>query len=96
VPWDLTPEQRKLLNLHGRQLVQPRTPDTKIESGRVGGVQVGDLILLAALEDLGDQGNVVARDVASMLRDRLSIGPRSTFSIGRTAHGIPRESTPPG
>jgi hypothetical protein len=81
VPWDLTPEQRRLLNSSQRRLVQPRPESTKPEEGRVGGVMVGDLLMLAALDDLTAQGNQVAPIMAARLREQLAIDNK-IFSFG--------------
>lgn len=81
MPWDLTPEQRRLLNLNNRQLVQPRPEGQATEDGRVAGHHVGDLLMLAAMDGLADQGNVVARKVADKLRASMGITGR-TYSFG--------------
>lgn len=73
MPWDLTPEQQRLLNLSQRQLVQPKPDSTKPEDRKVGGHHVGDLLMLAAMDDLARQGNVVAREVADRLRAHMGI-----------------------
>jgi hypothetical protein len=86
VPWDLTPEQQALLNLSQRRLVQPKPGDAKIEKGRIGGVEVGDLLMLAALDDLTAQGNVVAPLLAARLREQLNIG-KKLYSFGATPGG---------
>jgi len=82
MPWDLTPAQRKLLNSSGRDLVQPRPESTKPEDGRLGGVHVGDLLLLAALDNLTEQGNKVAPFLAQRLREKLAID-RRIYSFGK-------------
>jgi hypothetical protein len=83
VPWDLTPRQRQLLNLSGRRLVQlPPAEQKALADKRVNGVKLADLILLAALRDLAEQGNVVALEFANRLAARLEID-RSTYFHGR-------------
>jgi len=90
MPWDLTPAQRKLLNLSGNRLVQPRPEDAKPLDGRVkapggvvGGVHVGDLLMLAALEDLAAQGNRIAPFLIRRMRAHLGITAPTTFMVGR-------------
>jgi hypothetical protein len=83
MPWHLTPRERRLLNLRGRRLVQLPPPEQKAAADeRIGGVRVGDLILLAALRDLADQGNVVALEFAERLAKRLEID-RARYSYRR-------------
>jgi len=81
VPWDLTPEQRRLLNASQRRLVQPRPESTAPEEGRIGGNNVADLLLLAALDDLTAQGNRVAPILAARVRERMAID-RRIYSFG--------------
>lgn len=92
MPWDLTPEQQRLLNLSNRQLVQPRPDSTKPEDGRLGGHHVGDLLMLAAMDNLADQGNGVAREVANRLRAHMGITGR-IYSFGGPpgANGSPEQ-----
>jgi hypothetical protein len=88
VPWDLTPEQRKLLNSSGRQLVQPPHPGADLEKGRIGGAHVGDLLMLAALDDLTAQGNQVAPIMAARLREQLGIAAK-IYSFAEAPGGKP-------
>lgn len=87
MPWHLTPGQRHLLEQHGsgqRHVVGP-TPDMKPLDGsqRIGGHAVGDLLALSALEDLAEQGNLVAREMASRLRRRMQAdGPTIYIATG--------------
>ncbi len=73
--WHLTPHERDLFTRRniqtGRQIVQSPTPDMKpLDRGkdRVGGIEVGTLVALAALDYLAERGNRVARRMADKIR----------------------------
>lgn len=88
MPWELTPEEKRLLEWRRTRHVQPPTPDQKQMAGRVGGHEVGDLILLAALEDLERQGNKVAEYLVPRLRARMGIAA-PIVSYRRSSDGEP-------
>lgn len=93
--WHLTRREREKANTTGRLLVQaPGSAAAPFASGsaalltrrRIEDIPVADLILLAAMDDLAEQGNRVAVRAAEIMRERMGIDRRSTFQIGRPGH----------
>ena len=97
MPLNLTPSQRKLLSRRlaelDRPLVQGPEPGQggKIDGAkRVGGIENGALLALAAVEDLGERGNLFARRLAKRMRRDLGISGSM-----RVGPGMRRDELPP-
>jgi hypothetical protein len=71
----LTPAQRRIAT-GGRTLLQPPPPGMSLDGTRLPSSQgiPGDVLFaLAALSDLADQGNLIARQLYEHERERLGI-----------------------
>lgn len=89
MPWNLKPSERELFSRRNRQtgrtLIQPPTPDMKaLDAGRdrVGGIEIGVLLVLAKLDELAEQGNRVAARLALKVRRDHGIAVPEVFAPG--------------